>query len=98
MYNLVEKVREGQTRMEQGLCRFKSSSKKTKHSIKQGYNQNFNISLFIITFVKTCYNVNIDHFYFFFANLFAKYFFSKGCEVQECYNAFQMTIGSTKLA
>jgi len=34
--------------------------------LKQGYYQNFNSFLFIITFVKTCYNVNIDHLLFFF--------------------------------
>jgi hypothetical protein len=32
MYNLVEKIKERQTEMEQGLCIFEFSSKKIEHS------------------------------------------------------------------
>jgi hypothetical protein len=32
MHNLAKKVKEKQTKMEQGLCKFESSSKKTEDS------------------------------------------------------------------
>jgi len=43
--------------------------------LKQCYHQNFNISLFIMIFAKTCYNVDNDHFLKKFEGLLAKSFF-----------------------
>jgi hypothetical protein len=64
MHNLAKKLRKGRQEWKMAYIDLNLLFFLKTLQLKQGYHQNFNISLFNITFVKTFYNVDIDHLFF----------------------------------